>query len=53
MTVDYNGHTFERLGHASVRITTSNDQIIYIDPWTEVLAASCGSRCCHRVRHAR
>ena len=37
MTVDYNGHTFERLGHASVRITTSDDQIIYIDPWTEVL----------------
>jgi L-ascorbate metabolism protein UlaG (beta-lactamase superfamily) len=38
MTVDYNGHTFERLGHASVRITTSDDQIIYIDPWSEVLA---------------
>ena len=38
MSVTYNGHTFERLGHASVRITTSNDQIVYIDPWTEVLA---------------
>jgi L-ascorbate metabolism protein UlaG (beta-lactamase superfamily) len=38
MTVDYNGHTFERLGHASVRITTSDGQALYIDPWTEVLA---------------
>lgn len=38
MSVTYNGHTFERLGHASVRVTTSDDQIIYIDPWTEVLA---------------
>lgn len=37
MSVTYNGITFERLDHASVRIDTSDGQILYIDPWSEVL----------------
>ena len=37
MSVACNGLTFERLGHASVRIETSDDRILYIDPWSEVL----------------
>lgn len=37
MSVVYNGLTFERLGHASVRIETSDGYTLYIDPWSEVL----------------
>jgi L-ascorbate metabolism protein UlaG (beta-lactamase superfamily) len=37
MTVEYNGLSFERLGHASVRIETASGTVVYIDPWTEVL----------------
>ncbi|MDX1748244.1 MAG: MBL fold metallo-hydrolase [Halobacteriales archaeon] len=37
MAVDYHGVTFERLGHASVRIETAHGTVIYIDPWSEVL----------------
>ena len=37
MSVDYNGLSFERLGHASVRIETDTGTVLYIDPWTEVL----------------
>ena len=37
MSVEYNGLSFERLGHASVRIETGDGTVIYIDPWTEVL----------------
>jgi len=35
--VAYNGLTFERLGHASVRIETGDGTVIYIDPWSQVL----------------
>ncbi|MFB6267228.1 MAG: MBL fold metallo-hydrolase [Halodesulfurarchaeum sp.] len=38
MPVQYDTLEFERLGHASVRITTGNGTVIYIDPWSEVLA---------------
>jgi L-ascorbate metabolism protein UlaG (beta-lactamase superfamily) len=37
MSVEYDGLSFEGLGHASVRIETDNGTIIYIDPWSEVL----------------
>ena len=37
MTIEFNDLTFTNLGHASVQIETSDDQIIYIDPWSEVL----------------
>lgn len=37
--VEYNGLTFERLGHASVRIETVDGTALYIDPWSEVLDA--------------
>lgn len=37
MNVEYNGLSFERLGHASIRIETNNSQVIYIDPWSDVL----------------
>jgi len=37
MQVDYDGLTFERLGHASVRIETADGTVIYVDPWSEVL----------------
>jgi len=37
MSVDYEGLTFERLGHASKRLETTDGTIIYIDPWSEVL----------------
>lgn len=38
MSVDYNGVTFELIGHGSVRITGGDGTVIYIDPWSEVLA---------------
>ena len=37
MTVEYDGLTFESIGHASVRITTGDGTVIYIDPWSEML----------------
>lgn len=38
MSVQHAGLTFEHLGHASVRIETDDDLIVYIDPWSDVLA---------------
>ncbi|QLG47512.1 MBL fold metallo-hydrolase [Natrinema halophilum] len=38
MSVDYRGITFERLGHASVRLETEDGTVVYVDPWSEVLA---------------
>lgn len=37
MSVEHEGLTFERLGHASVRIETGDGTVIYVDPWSEVL----------------
>ena len=37
MTVQYNRFAFKRLGHASVRIETEDEQLLYIDPWSQVL----------------
>ena len=38
MSVKHDGLTFDRLGHASVRIETADGTVIYIDPWSDVLA---------------
>lgn len=35
MPVEHDGVTYERLGHASVRIETGDGIVIYIDPWSE------------------
>ncbi len=40
--VEYDGLSFERLGHASVRIETQDGTVIYIDPWSEVYDGSPG-----------
>ena len=37
MSVQYGDLSFERLGHASVRIETDDGLVVYIDPWSEVL----------------
>ena len=37
MSIEHRGLTFERLGHASIRIETEDGSVIYIDPWTDVL----------------
>jgi len=37
MSVQHGSLSFDRLGHASVRIETSAGQVVYIDPWSEVL----------------
>ncbi|MDF9746572.1 MBL fold metallo-hydrolase [Natrinema salsiterrestre] len=37
MPVDYEGITFERLGHASIRLETADGTVIYVDPWGDVL----------------
>ncbi|QCS42893.1 MBL fold metallo-hydrolase [Natrinema versiforme] len=37
-SVDYETLTFERLGHASVRLETDDGLVVYVDPWGEVLA---------------
>jgi L-ascorbate metabolism protein UlaG (beta-lactamase superfamily) len=42
MSVEYDGLSFEGLGHASVRIETDNGTTIYIDPWSEVLEGTPG-----------
>ncbi|RQH00012.1 MBL fold metallo-hydrolase [Natrarchaeobius oligotrophus] len=38
MSVEYDDLTFERLGHASVRLETGDGTVVYVDPWSEVLA---------------
>lgn len=37
MPAEFHGVSFERLGHASVRIVTQERAVLYIDPWSEVL----------------
>ena len=37
MSIQYDELTFDRLGHASVRIETSDGRVVYIDPWSDVL----------------
>lgn len=37
MSVTYNGLSFDRIGHASVRIETDDGTVVYIDPWDEVI----------------
>lgn len=37
MSVEYDGVSFDRLGHASVRIESDDGTVIYIDPWSDVL----------------
>ena len=37
MSVQHDTLTFERLGHASVRIETDDGLVVYIDPWSEVI----------------
>lgn len=38
MSVQHGDLSFERLGHASVRIETDDGLVVYIDPWSNVLA---------------
>lgn len=42
MSVAFDGLTFDRLGHASVRIETSEGTVLYIDPWSEVFDGAPG-----------
>lgn len=42
MSATYDGLTFERPGHATVRIETEDGTVVYIDPWSEVLDGSPG-----------
>ncbi|WP_263020293.1 MBL fold metallo-hydrolase [Natronobiforma cellulositropha] len=37
MSVTYESLTLERLGHASVRITTDDGLVVYVDPWSGAL----------------
>ncbi len=37
MPVDHEEFTFERPGHATVRIETPAGQVLYVDPWSEVV----------------
>ncbi len=37
MSVAYHGLTFDRLGHASVRIEAEDGTVVYVDPWSECL----------------
>jgi len=37
MSVEYDGLTFDRLGHASIRIETEDGTVVYVDPWSEFL----------------
>jgi L-ascorbate metabolism protein UlaG (beta-lactamase superfamily) len=37
MSVQHGDLTFERLGHASVRVETDDGLVVYIDPWSDVL----------------
>jgi L-ascorbate metabolism protein UlaG (beta-lactamase superfamily) len=42
MSVDYEGITFERLGHASKRLETADGTVVYVDPWGDQLAGEPG-----------
>lgn len=42
MSVELNGLTFESIGHGSVRLTTGDGTVIYIDPWSKVLKGDPG-----------
>jgi L-ascorbate metabolism protein UlaG (beta-lactamase superfamily) len=42
MSATYDDLTFERPGHATVRIETDEGTVIYIDPWADVLDGSPG-----------
>ncbi|MFB6095919.1 MAG: MBL fold metallo-hydrolase [Haloferacaceae archaeon] len=42
MAVSYDGLEFERIGHASVRIETDDGQVVYVDPWSQVLSDAPG-----------
>lgn len=42
MPVSHRGLTFERLGHASVRMETDDGTVVYIDPWSQVLEGAPG-----------
>lgn len=42
MIPEYEGLKFERLGHASVKISGKDSPVIYIDPWSEVMSDSPG-----------
>ena len=42
MSVEHDGLTFERLGHASVRIETDDGRVVYVDPWSDVLGGEPG-----------
>lgn len=42
MGATYNGLTFERPGHATVRIETDAGTVVYIDPWSDVLDGAPG-----------
>ena len=42
MTVEHEGLTFERLGHASLRIKTDDGTVLYVDPWSDVVDGSPG-----------
>lgn len=42
MSVEYDGLSFEQLGHASIRIETDDGTVIYIDPWTEIFESEPG-----------
>ena len=37
MAIEYDDLTVDRLGHASVRIETGDERVLYVDPWSEVL----------------
>ncbi|MFW6376765.1 MAG: MBL fold metallo-hydrolase [archaeon] len=37
MSVHHDGLTFDRPGHATVRIETDDGLVVYVDPWTDVL----------------
>ena len=42
MAIEYEGITFERLGHASKRLETGDGTVVYVDPWSEVLEGAPG-----------
>ncbi|MHC3438879.1 MBL fold metallo-hydrolase [Natrialbaceae archaeon A-gly3] len=37
MSVEHDTLTFERLGHASIRIETDDGTVVYVDPWSDVV----------------
>ncbi|RQG90120.1 hypothetical protein EA462_09005 [Natrarchaeobius halalkaliphilus] len=42
MSVQFEKLTFDRLGHATVRVETDDETVIYVDPWGEVLEEETG-----------